>query len=85
MKKIYYQNLKILRNKIKISSLIENQKIDYVLKWVKKKNLKNKMKIKKINIDELKDWHKDGKGNLFHKSKQFFGNKLLCRFDKSEA
>ena len=50
MKKKYYKNLKIIRNKIKISSNIESQKIDYVLKWLKKKNMKNKMKIKKVKI-----------------------------------
>ena len=73
MKKKYYQNLKILRNKIKISSLIETQEINYVLKWLRKKNLKNKMQVKRVNIEELKDWYNDGKGNLLHKSKQFFG------------
>ena len=73
MKKKYYHNLKIIRNKIKISLKIESQEIDYVLKWLKKKNLKNKMKVKKVNINELKDWNNDSKGNLYHKSKQFFG------------
>ena len=73
MKKKHYQNLKVLRNKIKISSLIETQEIDYVLKWLRKKNLKNKMQVKRVNIEELKDWYNDGKGNLFHKSNQFFG------------
>ncbi len=73
MRKQYSQNLKTLREKIKISSEIETQEIDYVLRWLKNKNLKKKMKVKKININELKDWHNDCKGNLFHKSKQFFG------------
>ena len=72
MKKQYSQNLKILRKKIKSSSKIEVQEIDYVLRWLKRKNLKSKMKVKKVNVVELKDWHNDGKGNLFHKSKQFF-------------
>ena len=48
--KKYYQNLNTLRNKIKISSKIEMQEIDYVLKWLKKRNLKNKMKVKKIKV-----------------------------------
>ena len=72
MKKQYHQNLKILRKKIQSSSKIEVQEIDYVLKWLKRKNLKSKMKVKKVNVVELKDWYNDGKGNLFHKSKQFF-------------
>jgi len=71
--KKYYQNLNTLRNKIKISSRIELQEIDYVLKWLKKRNSENKMKIKKIKVNELKDWSSDRGGNLFHKSKQFFG------------
>ena len=71
--KKYYQNLNTLRNKIKISSRIEMQEIDYVLKWLKKINSENKMKIKKIKVNELKDWSSDNGGNLFHKSKQFFG------------
>ena len=49
------------------------QEIDYVLKWLKKRNSENKMKIKKIKVNELKDWSSDSGGNLFHKSKQFFG------------
>ena len=56
MKKKYYQNLEELRNKIRISSLIENTEINYVLKWLRKKNLSNKMQVKKINVKELKDW-----------------------------
>ena len=71
--KKYYQNLNTLRNKIKISSRIEMQEIDYVLKWLKKRNSENKMKIKKIKVNELKDWSSDSGGNLLHKSKQFFG------------
>ena len=62
----------MLRKKIKFSSKIEVQEIDYVLKWLKRKNLKSKMTVKKVNVIELKDWHNDSKGNLFHKSKQFF-------------
>ena len=73
MKKKYHQNLKKLRDKIKISSEIEVQEISYVLKWLKLRNLKNKMKVKKININQVRDWSHDKNGNLFHKSKQFFG------------
>ena len=69
MKKKYHQNLKKLRDKIKISSKIEVQEINYVLKWLKLRNLKNKMKVKKININQVRDWHHDKNGNLFHKSK----------------
>ena len=70
--KKYYQNLNKLRRKIKISSKIEINEIDYVLKWLKKENSKNKMKVKKVKVNELKDWKNDSGGNLFHKSKQFF-------------
>ena len=73
MKQIYFKNLETFRKKIKISSAIEPKEINYVLKWLKKKNLINRMKVKKINVAQLKDWNNDGKGNLFHKSKQFFG------------
>ena len=51
--KKYYQNLNTLRNKIKISSRIEMQEIDYVLRWLKKRNSENKMKYvseKKNNV-----------------------------------
>jgi len=71
--KKYSQNLKLLRKKIKISSEIETNEINYVLKWLKKRNHKSKMKVKKININKLKDWHIDKGGNLSHKSGQFFG------------
>tara|TARA_B100000686_G_C16715681_1_gene931858 strand:- start:367 stop:1068 length:702 start_codon:yes stop_codon:yes gene_type:complete len=73
MKQIYFKNLERFRKKIKISSAIENKEINYVLRWLEKKNTKNRMKVKKINVDQLKDWNNDGKGNLLHKSKQFFG------------
>ena len=72
MKK-YNQNLKLLRKKIKISSEIETKEINYVLNWLRKRNLKNKMKVKKIHINQLKDWYTDKNKNLFHKSGQFFG------------
>ena len=71
--KKYYKNLNALRNKIEISSQIESKDIEYVVKWLKKRNLKSKMKVKKIKVDKLKDWSKDSGGDLFHKSKQFFG------------
>ena len=41
-------NLKKFRQKIKISSSIEDQDISKTLKWLKKKNLENKMKVKRI-------------------------------------
>ncbi len=72
MKK-YNKSLKILRNKIKISSAIEPKEINYVLKWLKKRNHKSKMEVKKVNLNKLKDWHIDKGGNLSHKSGQFFG------------
>ena len=35
--KKFHKNLILLRNKINFSSEIENQKIDYILKWLKQK------------------------------------------------
>ena len=83
MKQIYFKNLESFRKKIKISSTIEPKEINYVLKWLEKKNSKNNMKVKKINVDQLKDWNNDGKGNLFHKSKQFFGVEGIKVFSAS--
>lgn len=71
--KKYYKNLNTLRDKIKNSSDIEAKEINHVLKWLKKKNSQNQMKVKKIKVKELKDWSVDPGGNIFHKSKQFFG------------
>lgn len=62
----------ILRKKVIYSQKIENQKIDYVLKWLRERNKVNKMKVKKVPIKELKDWSYKKNGNLFHKSGQFF-------------
>lgn len=70
--KKFHKNLILLRNKINFSSEIENQKIDYILKWLKQKNLKNKMNVKKIKVNKLKDWKEDHHGSIYHKSKQFF-------------
>lgn len=73
MNKKYLQNIKKLRQNIKISSIKEKKEIEYVLRWLKARNSKNSMKVKKVNVNELKDWFTDKNGNLFHKSKQFFG------------
>ena len=58
--------------KIKISSLKEDKKISHILMWLKTRNLKNKMKVKKIPISKLNDWSVKKNGNIFHKSSQFF-------------
>ena len=71
VRKKFHKNLILLRNKINFSSEIENQKIDYILKWLKQKNLKNKMNVKKIKVNKLKDWKEDHHGSIYHKSKQF--------------
>ena len=71
MNKIHFKNLESFRKKIEVSSYIESKEINHILKWLKNKNLTNKMVVKKINIKKLKDWNNDGKGNLFHKSNQF--------------
>lgn len=70
--KKFHQNLNLLRNKINFSAEIETQKINSILKWLKIRNLKNKMNVKKIRVNQLKDWSTDNKGNIYHKSKQFF-------------
>ena len=64
--------LEKFRQKIILSSLKEDKKISHILRWLKKKNLKNKMKVKKIPITQLKDWSVKKNGNIFHKSSQFF-------------
>ncbi len=60
------------RRKIEISSKIENKDISQVLKWLKYRNTKNKMKVKKVSINSLNDWKAKKNGNIFHKSSQFF-------------
>jgi dTDP-4-dehydro-6-deoxy-alpha-D-glucopyranose 2,3-dehydratase len=72
MKNMYLENLKKLREKIKVSSNIENQDVNYVLKWLKRRKSKDKMRSKLINVNQVKDWFRDKNGNLYHKSKQFF-------------
>lgn len=64
--------LEKFRQKIIFSSLKEEKKISHILTWLKKRNLKNKMKVKKIPINQLKDWSVKKNGNIFHKSTQFF-------------
>ena len=64
--------LEKFRQKIKISSLKEDKKISHILMWLKTRNLKNKMKVKKIPITKLNDWSVKKNGNIFHKSSQFF-------------
>ncbi len=65
-------NLEKFRQKIKVSSLIESKDISKTLKWLKKRNIKNKMNVKKIPINKLQDWSVKNNGNIFHKSSQFF-------------
>src|SRR5210317_445081 len=62
----------ILRNIISKSQKIENQKTDYILKWLKRRNYVNKMKVKKVPINQLNNWSNNKNGNIFHKSGQFF-------------
>tara|TARA_Y100000389_G_scaffold76275_1_gene72907 strand:+ start:312 stop:998 length:687 start_codon:yes stop_codon:yes gene_type:complete len=64
--------LEKFRQKIILSSLKENKKISPILSWLKKRNQKNKMKVKKIPINQLDDWSTRKNGNIFHKSSQFF-------------
>ena len=61
-----------LRKKISLSQNKENKNINNVLKWLRKRNKINKMRVSKIPVNVLKDWHIKENGNLFHKSGQFF-------------
>lgn len=60
------------RKKIEYSKKIESKAISNILAWLKGKNKKNKMSVKKTNIKNLKDWFVKKNGNIFHKSSQFF-------------
>ena len=66
------KKLNELRKKIEKSKKIENKSIYEVLKWYKKRIKLDKTKVKRIPISELKDWSISNKGNIYHKSKQFF-------------
>jgi len=61
-----------LRKKISLSQNKENKNINNILKWLKGRNKINKMRVRKIPVNQLKDWHIKKNGNLFHKSGQFF-------------
>ena len=65
-------NLNQLRKKIISSKKNENHDIKKVLIWLKKRVKADKTKVKKIAINDLKDWNVHSNGNIFHKSKQFF-------------
>ena len=66
------KNLKIFKEKVLLSEKKENKNIQDVLIWLRKRNKANKMKVKKISVNQLKDWNIDKNGNLRHKSGQFF-------------
>ena len=73
------------RKKIDLSKNIENKDISKVIIWLKKRNKKNKMKVQKININNLKDWSVYKNGNILHKSSQFFsieGVKVSSAFER---
>ena len=65
-------NLNQLRKKIISNSKNENYDIKKVLIWLKKRVKEDKTKVKKITINDLKDWNVHSNGNIFHKSNQFF-------------
>ena len=64
--------LNFLRKKIKETEHLEDQNIDKFIKILKTENKKIKTSSKLINLNDVKDWFKDKKGNIYHKSKQFF-------------
>ena len=61
-----------LRKKVLLSQNKENDNINNILKWLRKRNKINKMRVKKTPVNQLKDWNTKKNGNLFHKSGQFF-------------
>ena len=46
-----------LRKKILLSRNIENKNIDNILKWLRKRNKTNKMRVSKVPVNALKDWY----------------------------
>ena len=56
-----------LRKKVLLSQNKENNNINNILKWLRKRNKINKMRVKKTPVNQLKDWHIKKNGNLFHK------------------
>ena len=64
--------IEILRKLISKSQKLENQETDYILKWLKRRNHVNKMKVKKVPVNQLNNWSNNKNGNIFHKSGQFF-------------
>tara|TARA_B100001027_G_scaffold211107_1_gene178946 strand:+ start:1131 stop:1814 length:684 start_codon:yes stop_codon:yes gene_type:complete len=61
-----------LRKKILLSQSIENKDINNILKWLKRRNKTNKMRVSKVPVNTLNNWYIKKNGNLFHKSGQFF-------------
>lgn len=65
------KNYNFLRKILKESEKIEEKKVTYVLRWLKKIHKKDKTKTQIIKINKLNNWFfKNGK--IFHKSNQFF-------------
>ena len=54
-----------LRNEILKSQKVENDNIQSVLKWLKKRNKVNKMKVSKISVNKLKDWYLKKNGSIW--------------------
>ena len=71
----FEKNIKKLEAfKIKLEKLKskENTKIEDLLKWRDQLIENSKISSKLINFNEVKDWHTDSNGNVYHKSGQFF-------------
>jgi len=66
------KNLEEFRIKIEKGRSKEEKEINELLKW--RENLLKKASVssKLINFNEVKDWSRDDKGNVHHKSGQFF-------------
>ena len=65
-------NLKQLRKKLLFNNEDKDHDIKKILIWFKKRAKEDKTKVRKVPINNLKDWKVLPNGNVFHKSKQFF-------------
>ena len=52
-----------LRKKISLSQNKENKNTNNILKWLRKRNKTNKMRVSKVPVNALKDWHIKKNGN----------------------
>ncbi len=66
------ENLNLFKKMIKDNEHFEDKNVDKLLKILSNENKKIKTSSKLISLNQVRDWKKDRKGNIYHKSKQFF-------------